>query len=271
MVVEFKGGRWVRPGRHDASSWTGNAEIAAAFAQPMEDEAEGWDVVMVADTDDDNGHFVPIDYDGLMQNEHESKEDEIYEAAFKKLADKYLGDVDDDHPFMQAEDADEIRYFDPDELDPDDEEDAKKIKDAKRWEEAREELEENYHYAAEDLSLEGSFADASVYSNEEERLAVGPVRLSRVYVFPSGSDADDRARVLGRLGEEMYDGELDEKSGATKMAAEKSERPKRRGGKKKKPRVDRFNVSADDVFGSDEDDRAKKVAAAWVRRAVAMA
>lgn len=257
-VVEFKDGRWVRPGHHDASSWTGNAEIAAEFSQPMGEEAGGWDVVMVADTDDDNnGHFVTIDYDNLLENEHEASEDKLYERAFERLVEqaKKKGKTAEDSVFLRVEDADDIRHFDPDELDE---------KELREYQDALEDLNEHYHYAAEDLSLEGSFADASTCSREEEHLAVGPVKLARVYVFPSGSDADAREHVLGRLGEEMYEGEFDEESGAMRMAAESRGRPRPRKGPKKPPRVDRFNVSAEDVFA---EDQAKRTARRWLLRA----
>jgi hypothetical protein len=287
VVVEYGEGRWLEPAMSHASSWSASGEVASSFSESRGDTpasrlADKWDVVIVTEGGEEDGNFVHVDYDALLNTEHDSKEDAIYEKAFEMLVDNLPGDADDDHPYLQAEDADEIRSFDPDDLDPDDEEDAKKIKNAKAWEAAKEDLEEYYHYASERLSEEGSLRDASVYSEEEERLGVGPVRIRRAYVFPADEKLEQngpRPSLMRELHDELVDGEIslydadDHDDGdvdeddydhihPTRMARK---RPRAKGGRKKPPRIDRFMVSARDVFGS----AAKKVAASWMRRRIA--
>jgi hypothetical protein len=219
VAVEYTDGRFLQPAQSLASSWSASSKVAHDFAARGVEEGQ-WNVLFVARADEEgeHGNFVPVHYDHLGAHDQEQNEDGIYERAFQKA-------LEDDPDALEGFDSwEDIQSSDED-------------TDA-----ARKAVEDNYQYAVEELGMEGDLDNPEGFETEEETLAVGPVRVGRVYVF----------RKPGDLTRMMRDVENEEPDVLTRMAGEDEEDtdkvPKRVKVKHQPFRIDRFVVPADEVF-----------------------
>lgn len=221
-VVSFEKGRWVQPGRpllgtepRAVSSWTGSSAVAHKFGVPNRNpwhNEEAYDVILIAPTT--GNHFFG-DGDEMYNVIYEAKKEQLEEEHWDE-AEKYV-----------REQLDRSEYANDDEY-----EDA-----------VREKVYQNLEEYVSDNARDG------LWENENERVGVGPVRLTHILWKRSGVRTEFPPEELDRLMD--LDIEVPEKEPAEELEMTATDEDE----EELRVRVERFE--------EDYDSSPRKVAQAW--------